>query len=421
MRKAEALATPGRHADGGGLYLDISLTGSKSWVFLYRSPVHRTIRNGKPVGRSREMGLGSFGTDQRDRISLAAARALAEDARRLIRAGRDPLDERHRPLPLAVRIPTFGEMADRYVAAMEGQWRNQKHRAQWRMTLEQYARPMRALPVNEITVEHVLAVLKPIWQSVPETAGRLRGRIERVLNAAKAAGYRTGENPAAWRGHLENLLPRHDTSRRRHHPAMPWADIPRFMGLLRQRDGVAARAVEFLVLTCARSGEVRGALRDEFDLEAKVWTIPGFDEATGRRMKAGRDHRVPLVPRAVEIVEELMKLPGTELVFPGRRAGAPLSDMSLSAVLRRMKIPSGVASIHGFRSSFKDWASETTSFPNELSEAALAHVAGDKTERAYRRGDALERRRELMMAWAQYCDGGSSNVISLSPLIHRKA
>lgn len=270
VRKAEALAAPGRHADGGGLYLDITSAGSKSWLFLYRSPVHRTVRNGKPVGRSREMGLGSFGTDQGDRISLAAARTLAEDARRLIKAGLDPLDVRNRALPVAVRVPTFGEMADQYVAAMEGQWRNDKHRAQWRMTLEEYAKPLRALPVNEITVEHVLAVLKPIWQTVPETAGRLRGSIERVLNAAKSAGHRTGENPAAWRGHLENLLGKRPKLSRGHHSAMPWSDVPAFMAKLREREGVAALAVEFLILTAARSGEVRGAVASEFDLAAMV-------------------------------------------------------------------------------------------------------------------------------------------------------
>lgn len=404
VRKAESLAAPGRHADGGGLYLDITSAGSKSWVFLYRSPVHRTVRNSKPVGRSREMGLGPFGTDQRDRISMAAARALAEDARRLMKAGLDPLDERNRPVPVTARVPTFGEMADQYVAAMEGQWRNEKHRAQWRMTLTKHAKSLRSLPVNEITVEHVLAVLQPIWQATPETAGRLRGRIERVLNAAKAKGHRTGENPAAWRGHLENLLAKRAILSRGHYPAMAWPDVPLFMTQVREREGIAALAVEFLILTAARSGEVRGATWEEFDLASKVWTIPP------ERMKGGLQHRVPLVPRAVDILDELAKLPREVCVFPGQRSGTPLSDMSLTAVLKRMKIDG--ASIHGFRSSFKDWATETTSFPNELSEAALAHVTGDKTERAYRRGDALDRRRELMMAWGAFC-GGDENVLQL--------
>jgi len=405
VRKAESLDAPGRHADGGGLYLDITSGGSKSWVFLYRSPVHRTVRNGKPVGRSREMGLGPFGTDQRDRISLAAARALAEDARRLIMAGLDPLDERNRPVPVTVRVPTFGEMADQYVAAMEGQWRNDKHRAQWRMTLEEYAKPLRALPVNEITVEHVLAVLKPIWQTVPETAGRLRGRIERVLNAGKAAGHRTGENPAAWRGHLENLLAKRPKLSRGHHTALPWSGMPEFMAKLRQRQGIAALATEFLILTAARSGEARGAVWDEFDLARNIWIVPAA------RMKAGREHRVPLVSRAVEILKTVEALPHEAFVFPGQRSGSPLSDMSLTAVLRRMKVDT---TIHGFRSSFKDWAHEATSFPNDLSEAALAHITGDATERAYRRGDALDRRRELMEAWARFCDADTaSNIVPM--------
>lgn len=403
VKKAEALAEPGRHADGGSLYLDVASSGSKSWVFLFRSPIHRVERNGKAVGRLREMGLGAFGTDQTDRISLAKARALAEDARRLVKAGLDPLDERNRPAPVVVQIPTFGEMADQFVSAMEGQWRNEKHRAQWRMTLEEYAKPLRALPVNGVTVEHVLSVLKPIWQSVPETAGRLRGRIERVLNAAKAAGHRSGENPAAWRGHLENLLPKRPKLSRGHHEAMPWSDVPNFVAKLRERDGIAARAVEFAILTAARSGEVRGAALTEFDLERAIWTVPA------ERMKGAREHRVPLVPRAIEIAKELSQLPGEAFVFPGARSGSPLSDMSLSAVLKRMKVG---ATVHGFRSSFKDWATEATGFPNELSEAALAHITGDNTERAYRRGDVLERRRELMEAWARFCEG-TGNVVPM--------
>ena len=256
----------------------------------------------------------------------------------------------------------------------------------------------------------VLAVLKPHWEQRPETAGRLRGRIERVLNAAKAAGHRTGENPAAWRGHLENLLPPRQKLGRGHHEALPWSQVPEFMGALRQREGVAALAVEFAILTAARSGEVRGAAWDEFDVAAKLWTVPP------ERMKAGREHRVPLTARAVEIIETVSKLPNDAYVFPGMKSGAPLSDMSLSAVLRRMTV---AATVHGFRSSFKDWASEATSYPNELSEAALAHITGDKVERAYRRGDALERRRELMEAWAQYCEPSpAGNVVAMRKPAH---
>ena len=237
---------------------------------------------------------------------------------------------------------------------MAPSWRNDKHAEQWRMTLTEYAKAIRDKPVDQIDVADVLAVLKPHWEQRPETAGRLRGRIERVLNAAKAQGYRTGENPAAWRGHLENLLPPRQKLGRGHHEALPWSQVPEFMGALRQREGVAALAVEFAILTAARSGEVRGAAWDEFDVAAKLWTVPP------ERMKAGREHRVPLTARAVEIIETVSKLPNDAYVFPGMKSGAPLSDMSLSAVLRRMTV---AATVHGFRSSFKDWASEATSYP----------------------------------------------------------
>ena len=411
---ARAAKRPGRHADGDGLFLDVTPAGAKSWVLVYRSPVHRAERKGKLVGRTREMGLGPFGEDTKSgRVTLAAARLLADEARRLLAQRLDPLDERNRPAEVAERIPTFGEMADQFIIAMSPGWSNPKHREQWQMTLREYAKPLRDKPVDEITVADVLAVLKPHWERRPETAGRLRGRIERVLNAAKAAGHRTGENPAAWRGHLENLLPARAKLSRGHHAAMAWADVPAFMARLRQREGIAALAVEFTILTAARSGEVRGATWGEVDTAAAVWTVPA------KRMKAGREHRVPLVPRAVEIVAEMAKLAEATgekqpdaLVFPGMKRGAPLIDMSLSAVLRRMKV--GAVTVHGFRSAFKDWANETTSFPNELSEAALAHLTGDAVERAYRRGDALDRRRELMAAWAGFCAGpAAANVVAL--------
>ena len=378
---------PGKHGDGGGLYLAIDAAGRKRWIFLFRD------RHSKKL---REMGLGGLAE-----TSLADARTKAHGAREHLKAGRDPI--------LAGKsagrksTPTFGEMADRFVADMEGQWRNEKHRQQWRMTLTVYAKPLRPLPVDQITVEHVLGVLKPIWQSVPETAARLQGRIERVLNAAKAAGHRTGENPAAWRGHLENLLPKRQKLTRGHFAALPWHDVPRFVANLREREGVAALALEFAILTAARSQEAREARWSELDLEARVWTIPRIDPGTLKsRMKAGRMHRVPLAPRTIEIIEIMARLPRGPFVFPGQREGRPLSDMSLSAVLRRMGIASSTATQHGFRGSFKTWATEATSFPNELSEAALAHNIGDATERAYSRGDRLERRRELMQEWARF-------------------
>ncbi len=378
--------------DGGGLYLRVSPSGAKSWVFIHRVGAKRS-----------EIGLGSLRA-----VSLAKAREIAAECRALVTQGKSPKVA----LGTSRRIPTFGEMADTYIEAMSGKWKSDKHAAQWRMTLTDYARSLRSIPVNEIGVEHVLACLKPHWGRRPETAGRLRGRIEQVLNAAKAAGHREGENPAAWRGHLENLLPSRAKLSRGHHPALPFGEMKEFIGNLRKREGVAALALEFLILTASRSGEVRGATWDELDLEGRVWTIPVA------RMKGGRMHRVPLTERALEILEIVKPLQRCDgLVFPGTKRGAALSDMTLAAVLRRMKIPQAKASPHGFRSSFKDWATETTSFPNELSEAALAHISGDATERAYRRGDQIARRRELMEAWGKHCEPKiEPNVIALGAI-----
>lgn len=392
--QATKLNAAGRHSDGGGLYLSID-GGRRRWIFRFRD---------KRTGKVREMGLGAAGD-----VTLAKAREKAAAARQAVKEGKDPIASARDALRSAA-VPTFGELADQFIASMEGQWRNDKHRWQWRHTLTEYAKPLRGKRVDEIGVEDVLACLRPHWERRPETAGRLRGRIERVLNAAKAQGYRTGENPAQWKGHLENLLPRRHKLTRGHHAAMPWADVPAFMVELRQREGIAALALEFCILTAARSGEVRGALWSEFDLDAAVWTVPA------NRMKAGVQHRVPLVPRAVEIISELAKLPPESRVFPGQRKSNPLSDMTLRAVLRRMKVD---CTPHGFRSSFRDWAGEATSFPREICEAALAHTIGNEVERAYRRGDALARRRELMEAWARYLNERSAgNVV---PLARREA
>lgn len=384
-KQAENLKAQGRHSDGGGLYLAIDAGERRRWVFMWRD---------RKTGKQREMGLGSAAPANKPAVSLARAREKAGDARQHLEAGRDPLrvaDEARK----AKAVPTFGAFADEFIKSMAPNWRNPKSKAAWEMTLREYAKPLRAKPVDEITVEDILSVLKHHWERRPETADRLRGRIERVLNAAKAAGHRTGENPAAWRGHLENLLPARPALSRSHHAAIPWEQVPAFMTQLRMREGIAARALEFTILTAARSGETRGARWEEFDLHAKTWTVPA------KRMKAGVEHRVPLCDRVIEILKEMAEVRTGDLVFSGQKPRMPLSDMSLSAVLRRMKV---VATVHGTaRSSFKDWASEATSFPNELSEAALAHITGDKVERAYRRGDALERRRELMAAWATFC------------------
>ncbi len=350
-------------------------------------------------GKRREMGLGSA----RD-VPLARARELADAARKLVREGVDPIKARDEK---PADIPTFGKAADDYIEAMKPQFRNAKHIAQWTMTLTEYAKPIRDKLVSEVTTEDVLSVLKPIWSTKPETASRVRGRIERVLNAAKAQGHRNGENPAAWRGHLANLLPKRHKLTRGHHAAMPYQDVPAFIARLRERDGVAALALEFVIICASRSGEVRGATWREFDLDAKVWTVPAG------RMKAGREHRVPLSARAVTILKEMAKLGDDPAgyVFPGSRRGKPLSVMALDMVLRRM---GSDVTVHGFRSSFRDWCGEVSTFPREIAEAALAHVVGDQTERAYRRGDALEKRRALMIAWAGYIEPkGADKVVPI--------
>ena len=373
-RSVATLSENGRHADGGGLYLSISSNGGRRWVFLFRW-------HGKPT----EVGLGSARF-----VTLAKARELASRARSLLAEGLNPKDARR-----STQGATFGECADRVIEAMRPSWRNEKHVAQWEMTLREYAASLRRLPVDKVTTDDVLDVLKPLWNDKPETASRLRGRIERVLDAAKAQGLRNGENPARWRGHLDQLLPKRQQLTRGHHAAMPYAGLPAFMVALRKREAIAAQALEFAILTAARSGEVLGAYWDEFDLDGAVWTVPVV------RMKAGREHRVPLSKRALRVLKALYEVRVGDFVFPGQKAGKPLSIMALEMVLRRMELNN--ATVHGFRSTFRDWAAETTSYPNHVVEMALAHSIGDKVEAAYRRGDLFDKRRKLMEAWAGYC------------------
>jgi integrase len=385
-RKVETLKTPGRHADGEGLYLQVDASGAKRWLFLFRWD-----------GKLKEMGLGGLkARGGRPAIPLARARERAATARDHVHAGRNPivegLEERS--------VPTFGEAADTLVKALSPQWRNEKHKAQWSMTLTEYAAPLRSMKVDRVDTAAVLEVLKPLWQEKPETASRLRGRIERVLDAAKARGERTGENPARWRGHLDHLLPRRQKLTRGHHAALAYGDLPAFLARLREREAVAALGLEFLILTAARSGEVFGATWAEMDLEAKVWTVPAA------RMKAGREHRVPLSTAALAILEKATALRSGDHVFPGQRRGRPLSGMAFEMLLRRLKVN---VTAHGFRSTFRDWAGELSVFPRELAEAALAHNVGDATERAYRRGDALEKRRMLMESWATFSTSKVTN------------
>ncbi len=352
-RKVET-AKPGKYSDGGNLYLIVSETGTRKWVLRF------TWR-----GRAKEMGLGSAAS-----VPLADARENAASARRMIAKGLNPIEERKRD----GGIPTFGEMADDV----------------------RDAAPLRAKAVDTVATDDVLAVLKPIWTTKAETASRVRGRIEKVLDAAKAKGFREGENPARWRGHLDHLLPRPSKLARGHHAAMPYDDVAAFIAKLRKREALAALALELCILTAARSGEVLGMQWSELDLDRKIWTVPAS------RMKAGREHRVPLSSRAIAILRHLEQSKAGEFVFPGQARDKPLSNMAMEMVLRRMNVED--ATVHGFRSSFRDWAGNVSNFPREITETALAHVIGDKAEQAYRRGDALEKRRKLMEAWASYCE-----------------
>lgn len=378
------LTQPGFHFVGGvaGLALLVSNTGARSWVL-------RVMVGGK----RRDMGLGGFPD-----VTLAGARTKAREARDKIDAGVDPILERSQ-LQSALRAAqvaalTFEQAAQKYIEAHEKGWKNAKHGQQWRNTLKTYAYPLIGpVLVRDIGTPQVKAVLEPIWHTKAETATRVRNRIELVLDWAIAHEYREGPNPARWRGHLDKMLPRRSkVAPTKHHEALPVADVGAFMVKLREQDGIGARALEFAILTAARSGEVRGATWDEIDLEAGVWTVPG------ERMKVGKEHRVPLSKPAIRILKAQPHRKG--LVFPAPRSGDVLSDMTLSAVLRRMEVP---AVPHGFRSTFRDWAAERTSYPNEMAELALAHTIGDKVEAAYRRGDMFEKRRRMMEDWAAFC------------------
>jgi integrase len=383
-RVVDTIARPGRHSDGGGLYLVVDKSGARRWAFLFRWK-----------GRLKEMGLGG-----KDGVPLAKAREIAASSRADLAAGRNPIEARRAGRS---RNQSFGEFADAYVADQSPHWKNKKHKQQWVMTLRTYAEPLRSKGISDIGIEDVLAVLQPIWLAKAETASRLRGRIEQVLDAATVKGLRTGANPAAWRGNLDKLLKARPTASRGHHKAMSYAEVPEFMAALRTRNSDTARALEFVVLTAVRTNEALGARWSEINFSTKVWTLPK------ERMKAGREHRVPLSDRALEILEEARKHGSNEFVFPGQKRGKSLSSGSLRLLLDRMKIKNGT--VHGFRSAFRDWCGDATSFPREVAEAALAHAVGDETEQAYRRGDALEKRRKLMDAWARFCTTKPANVV----------
>ena len=394
--KVEKLKEPGMYADGAGLYLRVTPEGTKNWVYRFMLS-----------GRPRWMGIGPVAL-----YGLQEARGKALDARRLRHTGIDPIDARQavraRERLEAAKAITFKECAAAYIQAHRAGWRNAKHAAQWGATLATYAEPIiGGLPVQAIDTALVMKVLEhdtdgaPLWTAKPETASRLRGRIEVILDWAKVRGYRDGENPARWRGHLDKLLPARSKVRKvEHHAALPYVELPSFMKALREQDGNSARALEFAILTAARTGEVIGATWDEVNWTDKIWTI------AGARMKAGKEHRVPLCDRAIMILTKLRPeadetSAGKQFLFAGGKADRPLSNMAFLMLLRRMERADLTA--HGFRSTFRDWAAERTHFPSEVVEMALAHAVGSKVEAAYRRGDLFEKRRRLMDAWAEFC------------------
>jgi integrase len=403
---------PGMYGDGGGLYLQVSGDGkeriAKSWIFRYRFK-KSTSNNGKLLAR--EMGLGSFGT-----FSLAEARERARQQRQLLADGIDPIENRKQQeaavaLAKAQQV-AFEECAKDYIKAHRSGWKNAKHGDQWSATLKTWAFPtIGKLPVGGITTDLVLKVLQqPVdaeepdgptfWTARTETASRVRGRIENILDWAKAKKLRDGENPARWRGLLDNLLPaRADVAPVEHHKALPYADLPRFMTALRQRDNLSARALEFTILTAARTGDTIGAVRPEIDRGEAIWTVPAA-RLKGRRGRRKRDHVVPLCDRALQILEG--RPDGTKFVF-AHEDDQPLSNMAMLELLQGMGFGEDLT-VHGFRSTFKDWCSEQTAYPNEMSEMALAHTVSDKVEAAYRRGDMREKRRRLMADWAAYCE-----------------
>lgn len=391
---------PGLYADGGGLYLRVTPPSACSWVYRYM--IH---------GKAREMGLGSFPevplqNDPKDKSAAPGARELAAKWRRVRAEGRDPIAvreaERASERLETARAMTFRQCAEAYIAAHRDGWKNPKHVKQWDATLEAYSYPVLGnLPASSVDVALVTQVLDPIWKTKTETASRLRGRIEAILDWARTRGYRDGENPARWRGHLENVFPARSAVRPTvHFPALPYRELPAFMVELNKRDGVGPDALKFTIFTAARTDQAIGARWEEIDLATAVWTIAG-ERMKGRRSRQ-REHRVPLSKQALAVLEARQRLTGGQgLVFPGRSLKKPISNATMNEVLSSMGRDD--ITVHGFRSTFRDWVEELTNYAGTVAEAALAHVVGDKVEAAYRRGDLFEKRRRLMSAWATYC------------------
>jgi integrase len=375
---------PGMHHDGGGLYLRVTSPTARSWIYRYMMDQ-----------RAREMGLGPY-----PQITLAEARQTAAEARRLKARRLDPLavrkDKEAEARLEAAKSVSFKEAAEQYIKSHEKGWKNSKHKAQWSSTLKRHVYPVfDSIPVAAVDTGLVMKALEPIWSSKPETASRVRGRIENILDWAKARGYRQGENPARWKGHLDHLLPaKGKVAKVQHHPALPYPELPHFMSGLRKREELSARALEFMILTASRTGEVIGATWHEIDLKNALWSIPAS------RTKTGKEHRVPLSSPAIELLEALPRLNSNIHLFPGLGC-KPLSNMAMLTLLRRIERED--LTVHGFRSTFRDWAAERTDYPNEVAEMALGHAVSSKVEAAYRRGDLYEKRRAIMNDWAQYC------------------
>jgi integrase len=394
---------PGLYHDGGGLYLQVSDRQTKAWVYRFMM-----------AGRARKMGLGDF-----DLVSLKDARKKRDAAYGLVIDGVDPIEDRRTrkaaQIAETAKALTFKECAEGYITAHRAGWKSAKHADQWTATLETYAYPVIGkMQVQMIEAAHVMKIIEPIWKEKTETASRVRGRIEKILDRAKALKLRSGENPAAWRGHLDQLLPaKSQVSPVENHPALPYAELPEFMAKLRAKAGVSARALEFTILTVARTGDTIGATRREINNADQLWTVPAA-RVKGKKGARKRDHVVPLTRQALAVLAEV-PVEGA-YIFPGGKEGAGLSNAAMSELLKGMGYSPDYATVHGFRSTFKDWCGDLTAYPNEMSEIAMAHTVDDKVEAAYRRSDMRERRRRMMDDWAAYCDGkavGGDNVVKI--------
>jgi integrase len=394
---------PGLYSDGGGLCLQVSYYNTKAWVFRYMI-----------AGRARKMGLGDF-----ELVSLRKAREKRSAAYALVKDGIDPIDERAARLAAqaaeTAKALTFKECAESYIEAHKAGWKNAKHAAQWTSTLETYAYPtIGKLQVQDIETGHVEKILTPIWTQKTETASRVRGRIEKVLDRAKALGLRSGDNPARWTGHLSELFPaKSQVAPVEHHPAMPYSEMPAFMAKLRAKESSSARALEFTILTACRTGDTIGAIHKELNRKDGLWTVPK-ERIKGKKGARKKDHVIPLSKPALAAFDGVPE--EGDYLFPGGKEGAGLSSAAMSELLKGMGYSPDYATVHGFRSSFRDWVADMTSFPNEMAEIALAHTVADKVEAAYRRGNMVERRRQMMEAWAKFCGGravGGENVVAI--------